>query len=92
MKTELAVSLFHEPSVRSIEFWTGGPKQAAIGRGLMILNAQIQDNSPAPGIDGVIRSYDVGLAPKVKDIRTGRATTRVDQVWKGDLGALLLRE
>lgn len=92
MKTELAVSLFHEPTVRSIDFWTSGPKQAAIGRGMMILSAQVQDNSRAASGEGVIRSYDVGLAPKVKDIRTGRATTRVDQVLKGSFGALLFRE
>jgi hypothetical protein len=38
---------------------------------------------------GIIRHYDVGIAPKVKDTRTGRVTTRVKQIFKGDLGPLL---
>jgi len=87
VKATLAVSLFHEPSVRSIELWTSGPQEEAVDRGLSIL--QVQTEALGVENNGIVRQYDVGLSPKVKDNRTGRTTTRVKQVFKGDLASLI---
>ena len=89
-KADIALSLFHEPSLRSTEFWTAGPKEMALDRGLMVLWAETEDRDRQPVTDAIIRQYDLGLAPKVKDRRTGRTTTRVDQLFKGYLAQLLL--
>jgi ATP-dependent Clp protease ATP-binding subunit ClpC len=84
LKAEFAVNLFHQPTLRSLDIWTSGPKETATTRGLLVLAARgdaIADAAEA----GVIRQYDFGLAPKVKDLRTGRVTTKVNQVLKGHL-------
>jgi hypothetical protein len=86
IKADVSVSVFHEPSVRSVEFWTAGPKEEALERGLAVLHALTEPpESRETESVGIVRQYDVGMAPKVKDIRTGRTTTRVNQVFKGDL-------
>lgn len=89
IKADFAISAFDEESVRSLEFWTFGPKNDALDRALTVLHAASMavDSSAAP--DSVVRRYDVGLAPKVKDTRTGRTSTRVEQILEGDLGPLL---
>jgi ATP-dependent Clp protease ATP-binding subunit ClpC len=86
---ELAVTLFHEPSLRSVEFWTTGPREAAIARGGLILNAQLEGNPSVALSDRLVRQYDLGIGPKIKDARTGRTTTRVKQVLRGDVEPLL---
>jgi hypothetical protein len=87
LKNNLAVTLFHEPSVRSLEFWTTGSKEEALERGFLVLSAHVAGGSDVGG-GGIVRQYDVGMAAKVKDYRTGRTTSRVDQVFKGDLRSL----
>jgi hypothetical protein len=89
LKADLALTLFHEASVRSLEFWTKGPKAEALDRGRLILHSQITAGPPPPGHDTIIRQYEVGISPKVKDVRTGRTTTRIGQVFKGEFGPLL---
>jgi len=89
LKADLALTLFHEASVRSIEFWASGPKEEALDRGLLILHSQIAAGTVNAGHDAIIRQYDVGMSPKVKDVRSGLATTRVDQFFKGEFGLLL---
>jgi protein subunit release factor A len=87
LKAEFAVSVFDDDAVRSVEFWTTGPKADAIERALLVLNAQMTPNPQAH--DTIIRHYDVGFAPRVKDSRTGRSTTRLDEVMNGELGLLV---
>jgi ATP-dependent Clp protease ATP-binding subunit ClpC len=88
LKAEFSLSLFHEPSVRSVELWVPGPKEAALECGLKILHAQT--SAGERGLpDGMVRQYSVGLSPKIKDPRTGRTTTRIERVFKGELGLLL---
>jgi hypothetical protein len=89
LHADLSVSLFHEPTVRSMEFWTRGPREEALERGLAVLHAVAVDQSRELESVGIIRQYDVGMAPKVKDMRTGRTTTRVNRVFKGDLDIVL---
>jgi ATP-dependent Clp protease ATP-binding subunit ClpC len=89
LKSELALSVFDGDSVRSVEFWTTGPKNDALERALAILHAQATAGGNLPSQDSIVRHYDVGISPKVKDTRTGRTTTRLDQVMNGELGIFL---
>jgi hypothetical protein len=90
IQADVCVSLFHEPSVRSLELWTRGSSQEVIDKSLSILHAELQSRTPVDESLPVIREYDIGMSAKVKDNRTGRNTTRVNRVLKGDLGALLM--
>jgi protein subunit release factor A len=89
-KADLQVSLFHEPSLRSIEIWTTGPRAQALERALLLLEAEMggrTDESRA-NATAIIRHYDLGISPRVKDVRSGKATTRLDRVFKGHLEVL----
>lgn len=82
----LEVSAFHEPSVRSWECWTTGPRDAAIERARLVLHSLAQDATPVNPV--VVRQYDLGLAPRIKDNRTGRTATNVGDILDGHLDAL----
>jgi protein subunit release factor B len=88
LKADLALKVFHEPSLRSVEIWTASPRDSATAHGLLILNSAVA-TSLTEGNGGIIRHYDLGIGPRVKDMRTGRVTTRVNRVLKGDLEPLL---
>lgn len=92
LKAEFDVSLFDEESLHSVEIWTPGPKADALERALTILNAQSREAPKASAPDSIIRHYDVGISPKVRDTRTGRSTTRIDRVMKGDLDSFFEAE
>jgi hypothetical protein len=89
-KATLNISVFHEPSLRSLELWMAGSKEHALERALVILHAQVSRPNSDEQNDAakIIRHYDLGLAPRVKDLRSGRTTTQVDRVLKGRLEAL----
>lgn len=93
-KTELSVSLFHQPSLRSLELRVAGSRSQALDTGLLILDTLLsKPPSTASGTDAlIVRHYDLGISPRVKDTRSGRTTTFVDRVFKGYLDALLLQE
>ncbi|MCD6049826.1 MAG: ATPase, ATP-binding subunit [Verrucomicrobia bacterium] len=80
------VALFHEPSVRSWECWTAGPRDAALERGMLVLHSQVKHT--AVPVTELVRQYDLGLAPKIKDHRTGRSSTNVDHILEGHLDVL----
>jgi len=87
---DLKVALFHETSLRSLELWTCGPRPAALERTLSLFHTQIA--APPSGETAalkVVRHYDLGISARIKDMRTGRTTHRVDRVLKGYLDALL---
>ena len=90
-KADLAVSLFHETSLRSLELWTTGPREQAVERALLVLRSQVEFAATQPGDrrSDIIRHYDLGISSRVKDVRSGKSTTRVDRVLKGHLEALL---
>lgn len=91
-KADLRVSLFHEPTLRSLELWTVGPRNAALHRSLLILQTLLRPDGSVPEADAVVRHYEIGIAPRIKDTRSGRSTTRIDRVFKGHLDALLAIE
>jgi len=85
VKAEFAVNLFHAQTLQSLDVWTSGPKETVVSRCLFILGVRANANAVMDKEQGVIRQYDLGLAPRVKDTRTGRVTTRVKDVLKGRL-------
>jgi ATP-dependent Clp protease ATP-binding subunit ClpC len=89
-KANLNISLFHEPSLRSLELWMAGSKEPAMEKALSILHAQVSFPNSDEQNDAVkiIRHYDLGLSPRIKDLRSGKTTTQVDRVLKGRLEAL----
>jgi hypothetical protein len=93
-KTDLSVSLFHQPSLRSLELRVGGSRSHALENGLLILHTLVsKPSSTASARDAlIVRHYDLGISPRVKDTRSGRTTTFVDRVFKGYLDALLLQD
>jgi ATP-dependent Clp protease ATP-binding subunit ClpC len=91
LRADFSVSFLHEPSLRSLELWAAGPRETAIARGLMILAAQLEGPQVSDDTTGVIREYHLGIGARVRDNRTGRETTRVKQVLKGEVESLLAR-
>lgn len=90
-KADLRLSLFHEPTLRSLELWAGGPRGTALDRGLFVLHALVEATAQGlhKGPDAIVRHYDFGISPRVKDSRSGRSTTLVERVLKGNLDAFL---
>jgi hypothetical protein len=89
-KADLAISLFHKPSLRSLEVWTSGPREAALEKAHRILFTQVavQGGPQEAERAQVIRIYDLGLGSRIKDLRSGRTTARLAQVFKGHLEML----
>jgi ATP-dependent Clp protease ATP-binding subunit ClpC len=92
-KADLRVSLFHEPSLRSLELWSTSPRHTALDHSLLILHTLLNAGSDTtPSRAGlIIRHYDLGISPRIKDTRSGRSTSRIDRVFKGHLDALLVQ-
>jgi hypothetical protein len=38
----------------------------------------------------LVRRYDLGINARIRDMRTGRTTTRVSQAFKGDMETLIV--
>jgi len=87
-KARWDMSLFHEPSVRSVNGWTHGDRTEASERMQSILYALVHTDID-PDSATIVRSYGFGVAPKIKDYLTGKSTTRVDQVLKGNMDLLM---
>jgi hypothetical protein len=90
MKADTALTIFHEPSLRSVEFWTAGPKEQALARGLLVVKAQVEFGMDGTNGTALVRRYDLGINARIRDMRTGRTTTRVSQAFKGDMETLIV--
>jgi ATP-dependent Clp protease ATP-binding subunit ClpC len=86
-KATCEVSLFHEPTLRSFQGILSGEKDEATERAQMLLFGWIKEAevSGGPDTDQIIRHYDFGSISRIKDSRSGRTTSRVEQVLKGNL-------
>ena len=82
------VTAFHEPSVRSLELWCAGEKTAALDTTLRLLQAQSTESKERTVAAQLIRRYDLGIGSRIKDLRTGRSTTRLTQFFRGQLEML----
>jgi ATP-dependent Clp protease ATP-binding subunit ClpA len=90
IRADLAVTVFHQSSLRSLEFWTSGPKDDAETRGAIVLKAILDRGDEGKNAMEMVRQYDLGLSPRIKDVRTGQITSRVAQVLKGDVETLII--
>jgi hypothetical protein len=87
--SDLSLSLFDERTVRSIEFWTRGPKEEALERGFLVLHAMADTKIGSENI--IVRHYDLGISPKIKDVRSSHTTTQVAKVLNGELDAFFTK-
>ena len=88
-KAELVISVFHEASLRSLELWTAGPREQAIERATLVLYSQVNADAQSSRRPAeIVRQYDLGISSRVKDLRSGKSTTRVDRILKGYLETL----
>ena len=92
MRSDTAVTLFHEPTLRSLSLWTTGPRDSALDRAFVILHGQVSTGAARNEscANEIIRHYELGLSPRIKDARTGRSTSNVERILKGHLDSLLL--
>lgn len=81
------VSLMDPESMVAVSGWLAGKKEVAVER-----LARCLFWSTAPGgqvkatdLSGVLRQYELGIAPRVKDARSGRSTNRIERVLQGQL-------
>ena len=94
-KADLALKLFHASSLRSVEFWTSGPRAAALQRGQAILHALVSgheanDTDSADLRGSIVRRYISGIGPMVKDLRSGRSTSLIERVFRGEIDFLTI--
>jgi ATP-dependent Clp protease ATP-binding subunit ClpC len=87
-KASWQVTAFHEPSVRSLDLWCSGDKATALDTTLRLLQAQSLESKERVTAAQLIRRYDLGIGSRIKDLRTGRSTTRLAQFFRGQLEML----
>jgi ATP-dependent Clp protease ATP-binding subunit ClpC len=94
-RPKFEVQLLHVPSMVSVVGWTDGPKAEAVDRLRPLLRARVEAAKRASANDAgqppVVRRYTLGPAPRVRDLRSGRTTGRLDQVFEGHLDVFLAR-
>jgi ATP-dependent Clp protease ATP-binding subunit ClpC len=87
------VELLHVPSMITVRAWTDGTRAQAIEHSTPLLRARVDAAKVTPGSDSgrlpLVRRYTLGPAPLVRDLRSGRSTGRLDQVFKGHLDMFL---
>lgn len=78
---------FHTPSIRSLDLWFAGTQNEALTEAARLLHSQIQQVRPTtpPEGESLIRRYDLGIGSRIKDLRTGRTTTRLAQFFRGQI-------
>jgi ATP-dependent Clp protease ATP-binding subunit ClpC len=82
----LEVRLFHRTSKVSLVAECEGSREWALERLLPLLDARIQEATNAASTeDRLVRRYALGPNTRVRDVRTGYATGRLDRVLRGDL-------
>jgi ATP-dependent Clp protease ATP-binding subunit ClpC len=92
-KPRYEVQLLHLPSMVSVRAWTDGSRTEAMERVQTLLRARVTAAQAGVAEGGgrtpVVRRYALGPAPLVRDVRTGRSTGRLDQVFEGYLDVFL---
>lgn len=79
------LTAFHEPSIRSLDLWFPGTKAEALAAASRVFHAQVSQPAPAASAAALIRRYDLGIGSRIKDLRTGRTTTRLEQFFRGQV-------
>lgn len=83
-KAGWSVRLFHPVTVRSVEAWSHGTKDdvLSVAMGILFAHVRAADQSKTAATK-VIRRYDLGIGSQIKDLRTGKITTRLAQFFGG---------
>lgn len=79
------VTGFHEASIRSLDLKFPGEKTEALANAARFFHAQVSRPAATPNADTLIRRYDIGIGSRIKDLRTGRTTTRLAQFFRGQV-------
>lgn len=80
------VTGFHQDSIRSLDLWFGGDRNVAQELAARFLHAQVSRPHAGPSSsDTLIRRYDIGIGSRIKDLRSGRITTRLAQFFRGQV-------
>lgn len=87
---EIEVELFHEPSKVGVRGRCAAPKDAAIEQLRLLLRARVEARHGGDA-SRLVRRYVLGAAPRVRDIRTGIRTGRLDRVLDGRIDRFLVR-
>lgn len=92
-KAAWEVSVFDGHSLRSLDAWYSGTRAQALESAACLLWTQVKGADGQPKAPpAVIRRYELGIGSHVRDLRTGRSTTRLSQVFRGRLESLLAPE
>lgn len=90
-KAGWSVRVFHPGTVRSVEAWLCGSREEALNHALELLSAQVRAAEQGRASSSeVVRRYDLGIGSQIKDLRSGKSTTRLAQFFAGrvELSAL----
>jgi ATP-dependent Clp protease ATP-binding subunit ClpC len=83
------VHLVHVPTMLAIHAWMQGDRQQVSERGLSLLRSKVESRrEAAPDEGALVRRYTLGPVERVRDLKTGRASPRLDLVLAGDLSPL----
>ncbi len=82
----LELRLFHRPTKIALRAACDGSREWALERILPLFFASIrQATTPPPVEERLVRRYQLGPSPRVRDLRTGYATGRLERVLRGDI-------
>lgn len=83
-KAAWQINAFHEPSVQSIDLWFGGEKADTLASAIRFLHVRAHADSH-PSATTIVRRYELGIGSRIKDLRTGRQTTRLTNFFRGQV-------
>ena len=66
-----------------------GTKKNCVEKAVALLSAQVQQSPEDRNEDRVVRRYELGHKPKIKNYVNGRSTNRPDLIFEGELEVLL---
>jgi len=79
------VVAFHEPSVTSLDLWLAGTRAEALAMAARFLHARVTRTAGRSETAGAVRRYELGIGSRIKDLRSGRTTTRLAQFFRGQI-------
>ena len=83
------LQMFHAESVSSLRLIMAGTKKSCVEKAVALLSAQVQQSPEDRNEDRVVRRYELGHKPKIKNYVNGRSTNRPDLIFEGELEVLL---
>ena len=88
-KPDREITLLHRPSMHAVRAWGRGRRDELVESLLPLLAARVVAGEGGTAVDGVIRRYEFGASPLVRDRRSGRQTGNLERVFEGELDLVL---